>query len=399
MKWVIGVLFLIVPLLQGEALADTERDLAKTAQRQTEMIQQGGKDWPIISTQYFRIRHQPGLVPDPVACQELDRFLEKTLVDLDATGALHQSILAFPLDYYLCNNATVQQLTGHATMGMADLKGRAVISSHFPHFHELAHLLIYLREDQKTSLTLPIVQEGLACLLAGRWGRSSATVLYSGWVNQNFGMGQLEDALTYEGFWSFRGGADVAYPLGAMLCEIVRRQAGWPGVLELNQRVSGSVNFVRSLTESAILETVGAICQWPQGEEKARLDQAMAGAWPEYRRCGIQPVSSDQTAGPGIFTVKAQSYPIYLMSAPNAYIGATSSTFADHHPGKVYEGQRYGLRCSPEEIALYDYATNELLAIWVAGFTDESGACGSLEAGVVFQCTEEWIPVLESLIQ
>ncbi len=210
------------------------------ARRQTERIGAGGADWPVIETRFFRIHHQPEVVPSAVAMAELDRFTAATAGKVGFSTEDLADLESTRLDYYLCDDATVQRLTGYPTKGMADLRGRAVISSHFPHFHELAHLLVDMTFEETPLQTLPVVQEGLACLLGGRWGRSPEVVLYTGWVNDHFGMGSLDEVLTQEAWNSFGGGADVAYPLGALLCETVRREAGWAGVMELNRKVAGS---------------------------------------------------------------------------------------------------------------------------------------------------------------
>ncbi len=45
--------------------------------------------------------------------------------------------------------------------------------------------------------------DSIACLIGGRWGRAPATILYSGWVHHNFGMGELASV----GIDCRRGGA------------------------------------------------------------------------------------------------------------------------------------------------------------------------------------------------
>ena len=401
-----------------KAFADPELDLAVEARRQTESIQNGGKDWPVQATEFFRIRYQPGMKPDPVACQDLDRFVTATLGKLEAGAKEVDALRKARLDYYLCSDAMVQKLTGYSTKGMADLAGRAVISSHFPHFHELAHLLVDLQVDESVIQTLPVVQEGIACLLGGRWGRSPEVVLYSGWVHSTFGMGELNEVLTYEAYYQFTQGADVAYPLGTALCELVRREAGWPGVVELNRKVSGSLKYVQSLSEKIIYRHIGEICQWPEAGVKKRLEKEMTHLQAGYRRCGIHPVEGMPATDPmgssthnethltwwevdggRVIRVQAEQYPVFVLGPPNQHSQPTSSYFHEHLPRQEYQGQRYGLKVSPEEVALYDYATNQLLATWVAGFTEEMGACGDSENGVEFGIAKQWSKVVDEILK
>ena len=331
----------------------------------------------------------------------------QSLDALDPSGETLETLRHNKLAYYLCDDSTIEKLTGYPTKGMADLSGRAVISSHFPHFHELAHLLVYLLQDQKPAQTLPLVQEGLACLLGGRWGRAPGTVLYTGWVHQSFGMGELKEALTQDGFYSMNGGADVAYPLGTVLCELVRREAGWNGVLELNNRVSGHLAFVSALSADDVALQITEICGWDTDDAAHELNQRISNLWPEFRRSGIFPAgtfllgdadqevsnSSDKAEiwhheSSQIVKVSASSFPVFLLSEKLDYDQASSSLFAEHLPNEAYLGQRYGLRCDAENIALYDYSANQLLATWVASFTDEMEKCGTNESGLYFEVND-----------
>jgi hypothetical protein len=286
---------------------------------------------------------------------------------------------------------------------MADLRGRAVISSPYPHFHELAHLLVDMTFTETPAQTLPVVQEGLACLLGGRWGRSPQVVLYTGWVNDHFGMGTLADVLTQEAWNGFGGGSDVAYPLGALLCEAVRRQAGWAGVMELNRRVAGSAEKVAGLDEKTIRGHINRICGWTENDDS--LEKAMAQVMAENKRCGILPGGPWPGAGVAIapaaffatgeegpiFKVEASACPLFVLSQADP--GSSASTlFQEHLPANTYRGQRWGLRVSPETISLYDFATNQLLGLWVAGFTDEPDACAGPRETLVFRLEGSTLP-------
>ncbi len=88
-----------------------------------------------------------------------------------------------------------------------------------------------------------------------------------------------------------------------------------------------------------------------------------------------------------------------MLGPPNQHSQPTSSYFHEHLPRQEYQGQRYGLKVSPEEVALYDYATNQLLATWVAGFTEEMGACGDSENGVEFGIAKQWSKVVDEILK
>lgn len=415
-KLALWFLFCLV-IFPGMATATSEKDLRTEARKQTRNIREGGASWDILETEFFRIRFEPGQRPDAVACLELDRFVAETQIKLGVVPRATDALRAIKLDYYLCSDAMVQKLTGYLTKGMADLSGRAVISSHFPHFHELAHLLVDLQMDESVTQTLPIVQEGLACLLGGRWGRSPEVVLYSGWVHHSLGMGTLNEVLTHEDYYHFSQGADVAYPLGTALCEVVRQEAGWAGVMDLYNRVSGSIEYVQGLSQDVIFQHIAAICLWPESGVPERLAEAVEQVLSRNKRCGIIPVNEQLQPEPArlvhargdglswlkveeglVMEFRADKYPVYVLGPAGQQADPVSSHFREHHPQQPYRGQRYGLKISPEEVALYDYATNQLLATWVAGFTGELGACGDAENGVRVGITQQWAEIVGEIL-
>ena len=131
MKFCIGIL-LALSIIAGPSSAQRDADTALRleARRQTENIQRGGRHWPVLTTEYFQIHYQPTTIVDSVACHELDSFVDQTLKALDASGSTAEELRTQKLSYYLCDDETVERLTGYPTRGMADLAGRAVISSH-----------------------------------------------------------------------------------------------------------------------------------------------------------------------------------------------------------------------------------------------------------------------------
>lgn len=416
LKFWISLIVIISALTTGaSAQQDADSFIRQEAKRQTQSIRQGGGQWPIQTTEFFNIHYQANTTPDSIACFELDSFVERTLNNLDDSGKTADALRLDKISYYLCDDATVEKLTGYSTKGMADLAGRAVISSHFPHFHELAHLLVHFSLKKPALQTHPLLQEGIACLLGGRWGRAPETILYTSWVYRSMGMGNLADVMTREGFFTVGGGPDVSYPLGALFCEVIRREAGYRGLMQLYEELSGSVEYVGSLGAEDVVQHAAEICNWAEGDEQIKLDAAMDKALVDYWRCGIGPLDSQLPEeilsnisfsggvikfwklghGYGVY-LKTDEFPVYLLS-PATGRESENAFFTEHLPKETYLGQRYGLRCSSNDIALYDFATNQLLATWVSGFTNEVGACDAPDNGIVFEMSAKTAGPFEML--
>ena len=184
----------------------------------------------------------------------------------------------------------------------------------------------------------------------------------------------LNRVLSHDGFHSYPGGPDASYPLAALICQQVWLQAGWSGLLELNRRLSGDPEKVLALQAGDFYAALEDVCDLESGSGEEWLRGRLEKAWPAHRRCGLAPAG--ELADEVVFTVTADTFPVYRTSPPSPGEHGLPSLFAEHFPGRPYEGQRFGLRASPDEVALYSYPANQLMAIWVAGFTDEWGACG-----------------------
>ena len=80
----------------------------------------------------------------------------------------------------------IELLTGHDAHGMTNFQFDAIISRHLPHTHELVHMLYNFAQEDLPLFTLPVLQEGLACCLGGRWGKSPDVINYWGNVSVTF---------------------------------------------------------------------------------------------------------------------------------------------------------------------------------------------------------------------
>lgn len=355
-----------------------------------------GRHWQLHRTRYCRIySRQPDRL-DPATCAALDRFIEQTARRLGVPARRIDILAEAGIPYYLADDETVADLTGYSTKGMADLACGAVISSQFPHFHELAHLLVNWALQEVPLYTLPAVQEGLACRLGGRWGRSPEVILYTGWFHLDLGLITPVEILTREGFHAAAAGPDGSYGVGALVCDLVVENAGWPALLELYAALSGDLAVVTQLDAAVVAAAVGRACGWPPDTTPEALSVAVSEHSRRWRRCGVAPgvpAADDQgstvlaVAEPGVevrlqasravFKVTEAAWPVLLLvddgsaSVRDGDGAGASSLFAEHRPDHVWDGTRWGVMCRPGTIGLYDYTTNVLLATWVADFSGE----------------------------
>jgi hypothetical protein len=260
-----------------------------------------------------------------------------------------------------------------------------VISRHLPHFHEITHELVNYRMARLPLYTLPFMQEGIASWIGGRWGRSPRVIRYAGNIIFDYELIEPEVLLTFNGFNKEGGGADLTYPAAALLAGYLFESLGPDRFFELYRTLSGSSQAVSEMHRGFVIST---------------LEQSTGMSWEEllsefhafrssYRESGLTAgVSGDIEHAGETFDFGARAVRKLALSDRVEYVcelpenrswsvllfdtgekaedSYRSRLFAEHIPHETYTGQRYGLRFGPEEVGLYDYWTNTLLANYVS---------------------------------
>lgn len=162
--------------------------------------------------------------------------------------------------YYYCSEEQLRQITGHNTMGEANLQFDAVVSRYPVHKHELAHLLIAFKLEKQPLYTIPFLQEGIAVYLGGRKQTSPGEIFELAKQVLQYEIAGLEDVLTYDGFHK-TSSVDAAYALSGLWVKYIVDKAGEDRFFQLYLRLSGDAATVRGLTaeqiKAAISEVVG----------------------------------------------------------------------------------------------------------------------------------------------
>jgi hypothetical protein len=182
--------------------------------------------------------------------------------------------------------------------------------------------------------------------------------------------------------------------------------------MNLNRQVSGNLAEVEAITAEGLAHMIAAICDWSHPDPRSRLAAEVEKVLAENRRCGIEPLEAlpdgeflrGLDAAGGFFIQAASgddrcwkvfgdTYPVVLLSWPSELSGHHSSLFSEHLPDQNYEGQRFGLKCSLEEVGFYDYGANQLIALWVGSFTGEMFKGDSAE----FKCSTRIAEAMDRL--
>lgn len=371
-------------------------------------LRHAAEGWTRREGRYIRLFASEATAADEFVVQALDGQVERFARVLQVEESVLARLQAHKLDWLLGNEAQVAAIVGTPTQGLANLQFDAVITQERFHAHELAHLMVGVWLRELPLYTLPLLQEGLAVHLGGRFGKSPAVeAMLGAFVLANH-MTCLDSLLVAESFRIVP--PDQAYAVAGVFCGFLIEKLGARGFADLYRALGGTREEVASLDRAAILTRLESAT----GSTWAALATEFAAWWPAHTDTGIGPgcnVSAGSAAAIGArelhvagkdpaFDVRASvvdgrlrlvvktsgdSPRGALLLATATRLPPTSRRFAEQLPDTAYRGQRMGIVFDAEEVGLYDFG----LDLLVAKFARALGGAGELwEPSAATLCVE-----------
>lgn len=347
------------------------------------------RDWPIKESKYLRIHYHPSMEKylHEIVLEEVDRFIEALSDSLSISGSRLKLIEQKKIEYFYCDSdETVKKITGFMIKGTYDLPSDDIISAFFPHNHELAHFLINYKIQSLPLYTLPILREGLAVNFAGRWGKSPATLTELAVYLFKHEIVNIDSILTMSDFEE-HAGSDIAYPAAGLFVDFLREKIGTKQVLDLYLQLSDSFE---KLIDMSAQDVQGVIINATENPNWGHLLAEFADYNVERLRdkLVIKPggikksksildgemVKVSQNKKWISFECRAEKETKLegnvLFGQDDRLSGGASSLFGEQYgPDVPFEGYRYGVRFDQNEVGLYDYATNHMIAKYIWGIS------------------------------
>ncbi len=360
-------------------------------------------DWPAYESKYFRFFVNPTRDNsyNLIASASLDSFVDKIAAKISISPDRLDILAKEKIDYYLCRDPLeVGRLSGQQTDGIYDQASDAIISSLFPEFHLVAQLLVNFKLQKLPLFTLPVMKDGLAISLGGRWQRSPGVILDFGEYILDYKLIEIDSVLTAIENKNNEI-PDITFPIEAYLIDYIYNFLGADKFFQLYRSLSGDIDFVNSLTID---------------EVKTIIANSFSQSWPEYKQQFEDYIASDNSHGGQIFPgqtktnqkllnesglvvsssdkwleisfsdINSQNPEATLMFVrPASLNGKSSKLFNEQYKDEwEYKGYRFGIRIDANEIGLYDYAINQLKAKYVYNFAPDpayfDSASGNISA-------------------
>lgn len=293
------------------------------------------------------------------------------------------AVASAKLGYLVLPAAEVEQLAGAPTVGIANLQHDVVVTSHPCHAHELAHLVVNAWLGELPLFTLPLLQEGTATHLGGRWGRHPRVLDRVGRTTLADGFVSLDDLLARDDFQA--QSADVTYAAAAAFAGFLLDRFGAAGLRAAYLAGSG---------------TAAEVASWRRDDVKYRLAAALGTTWPAVAADFLAYVETTAPSAvePGLggspspFTSLSESDSFRLemrrdrdavafrlhvahgeprgaiLFGAGAADLAANDLFTEHFPDRPYHGERCGVLFTPDEVKVYDYHLQMLVGLHAEGF-------------------------------
>jgi hypothetical protein len=239
---------------------------------------------------------------------------------------------------------------------------------------KLRHLPLY---------TQPLLREGLAVYWGGRWGKAPSTLLDLGGFLYREQIVDLDSLLTMRDFQR-SSSADIAYPVAGLFAGYLYENLG-DDIWKLYRTLSGSFRLVHGMPRANFKDTVTqymGVRNWPTLMEG--FEQYIARVQDE--RVDLRPgrvKSSDTLRSEQDYAIvddgdwlgfefsRAPGEKVegnLLFGLEPQLVGSGSELYGSQYGEETpFEGYRFGIRYDQNEVGLYDYATDNLLAKYIWG--------------------------------
>lgn len=349
----------------------------------------------VVKTRYFDVFYRNPSQINDFALFELDRFIEETATAMGAPKELLETLERRRMEYYLAESDTeVSELLGFPTRGIYFVPCDIIMSRYMPDYHEVALFALSYTQENLGLHAEPFIRRGLAASYGGRFGQSREVMSQIASFTLDNELYTIEDVLTVESFHGKIGSIDFSYPLSVGLVESIADKYNITTALKLLSELSGSIDELSGWTSDDVKSTITSAtgASWAEIESHAR-EQIAADRFPNLKpgalsdsgdnmfESGTNNYVAKITLHDGWYHVTLKPYypdlRIEGTILASGSIGVNfekfkSFLFQEQFSEIPYISELYSIRYSPDEIGVYDYLTNRLIAKYVTSFDPDS---------------------------
>ncbi len=302
----------------------------------------------------------------------LEKFIEYVARLFEYSYEQRNRLRSEKIHYFLCSNEDeIEKVTGFRTRGITIIAYDYVVTTYNCHYHELVHLLMNFKFESIPLYTHPFFQEGIATALGGRGGLEAQVVLNTGRYLETSGFCTYKKLLSRKTF--IEQDASITYPVAGLYSAFLLDRLGFKQYAQLYRSYSGHEKSVDSMV---ISENILPL----ENELKKFLSDSLRFASITLDK------GNNQYWQQSNYTIKMKD--ALFLTPQSRLLDYRSKKFYEIFPGKRYQGEKYIIICSKNEISIYNLYTNNLIANYISAFSTTTIQSASTEGWYIFSVSK-----------
>lgn len=324
-------------------------------------------EWPRVRSKYFVFHVSKDYLLNDYSISKLDSFVDKILHQLGCSNSEIKKLEAEKIHYFLCKDEEeIKLLSNYVTRGMYYLTNDYIISTFNNHYHEIAHLLINYKLKSVDLFTLPILQEGFAVAFGGRGGQDSKVILNMGIFLVKSNMLDYDALLSKSSFSQLD--PSVTYPISGLYTKFLIDKLGMPGFLELYKKYSADAVDINKLQLTGT--ELPAKKEWGKFVTESERDKDIQVTGFDEQNFSNALIDNENiriSENDSVYLVKIKTNT--TLKKKGTSTGYKSKLFAELFPSGKYKQEKYVIMAASDEVSIYNFLTNNLIAKYVQGFS------------------------------
>ncbi len=326
-----------------------------------------GRNWKKIESKYFNFYISDPLLFNNYSIKRLDNFIESISGILKYNDKDLAKFRKNKINYYLCkDDKEIKLLTGYDARGLYLIPYDYIITTYSCHYHEILHLLINYKLKTIPLYTTPFFQEGFAVAFGGRGGKEPCVILDMGSFLEESGFLNFSALLSKQDFYKID--ATMSYPVAGLYNKYLINELGIEKYLFLYKKYSGSEERVNNLKIN--MNDLPPENKWMNylnhysDSNKIIITESNFNRFKEFARQENSFIISEDSS-----YYMFRIYDTVLISPTKKTRNYKSKIFSELLPGRKYMGEKYGIFADSNEVSIYNFYSNNLIAKYVRSFT------------------------------
>ncbi len=325
------------------------------------------RNWKKIESKYFIFYISDPLLFNDYSIKRLDNFVERISGILKYNDKDLAKLRKNKINYYLCkDDKEIKLLTGYDARGLYLIPYDYIITTYSCHYHEILHLLINYKFKKIPLYTTPFLQEGFAVAFGGRGGKEPGVILDMGAFLEESVFLNFNALLSRQDFYKID--ATMSYPVAGLYNKFLINELGIEKYLSLYKMYSSNEKRVNNIEIN--INNLPSENKWMNyfnhysDSNKIKIAEGNFNSFKEFARRENSFIISEDSSY-YMFRV----YDTVLISPPTKARNYKSKIFTELLPGRKYKGEKYGVFADSNEISIYNFYSNNLIAKYVRSFT------------------------------